>query len=152
MANPVTELPRPVLKNPNLTSFDALMEQMDSELAKITPNVSPAPPSVPPSSTAKPKAKSKPKLNPRAPASKITRDPDSSDSEIDSDTEGMEAELAELFKSVSGEDAMKGENGTMDYNIVKNFLESFQSQGGFGGPAGNMAGRLGFPLPKNVEK
>ena len=46
----------------------------------------------------------------------------------------MDAELAELFKKAGGTE----EGGTMDYNLVKNFLESFQSQGGFGGPAGNM--------------
>lgn len=54
----------------------------------------------------------------------------------------MDEELANLFKSAGGD-----ESGTMDYNLVKNFLTSFQSQGGFGGPAGNLSGRLGFQLP-----
>lgn len=63
----------------------------------------------------------------------------------------MEAELATLFKTISGEDVLRGEGGAMDYGIVKNFLESYQSQAGAGGPAGNLVGRLGFDLPKNVE-
>lgn len=60
----------------------------------------------------------------------------------------MDAELAELFKKAGGTE----EGGTMDYNLVKNFLESFQSQGGFGGPAGNMAGRMGFQLPRDETR
>lgn len=133
------------------------MERMDSELIKSRAPTSSSIPGPPPASSSKPAAtttkSTKSKPNPRAPTSTQTpQDPDSSGDEIDSDDiEGMDEELAELFKTVSGEDARNGE-GTMDYNVVKNFLESFQSQGGFGGPAGNLAGRLGFPLPKNFDQ
>ncbi|GAA5826266.1 hypothetical protein JCM11251_007231 [Rhodosporidiobolus azoricus] len=71
-----------------------------------------------------------------------------SDNDEDEDDDGelsaMDAELANLLQG--GAD---GEGG-MDYNLVKNFLESFQAQGGFGGPAGNMAGRMGFQLPRDA--
>jgi hypothetical protein len=59
----------------------------------------------------------------------------------------MDAELQEMLKEMGGD----GEGGTMDYNLVKNFLDSFQSQGGFAGPAGNLSGRLGFNLPRNTQ-
>lgn len=72
-----------------------------------------------------------------------------SDSEEDDDGEpdlsAMDAELQHLLKDLQGQ----GEGG-MDYNLVKNFLDSFQSQGGFAGPAGNLAGRLGFQLPRDA--
>lgn len=66
----------------------------------------------------------------------------------------MDAELANLLSS-SGAGMMGGERGgdgeqAVDYNVVKNFLESFQAQGGFGGPAGNLAGRMGFNLPRDT--
>jgi len=57
----------------------------------------------------------------------------------------MDAELQQMLKDMGGE----GDGGTMDYNLVKNFLDSFQSQGGFAGPAGNLSGRLGFNLPRD---
>ena len=93
---------------------------MDVELAKTrapkpTPDFKPtfAKPSLKP-------AASSSKPNPRAPADKIVVD---SDSEPDSDDEemgSMDAELAELFKKAGGTE----EGGTMDYNLVKNFLET----------------------------
>lgn len=129
------------------------MEQMDVELAKTrAPGASKPTPDFKPT-FAKPSAKptpssSKSKPNPRAPADKIIVDSDSEPDSEDEDMGSMDAELAELFKNAGGAE----EGGTMDYNLVKNFLESFQSQGGFGGPAGNMAGRMGFQLPRDETR
>ncbi|KAI2634514.1 SGT1-domain-containing protein [Xylaria nigripes] len=37
----------------------------------------------------------------------------------------------------------------IDYNLAKNLLESFKSQGGLAGPAGNMIGMMGMKLPRD---
>lgn len=57
----------------------------------------------------------------------------------------MEAELRE-----SMEDGSDAEN-PVDYNMIKNFLESYKSQAGLSGPVSNLAGRLqpDFNLPRD---
>ncbi|KAI5479487.1 SGT1 family protein [Pseudohyphozyma bogoriensis] len=158
--------PKPVphpLRNPNLTDFDALMEQMDVELAKSKATAATKKdegfkptfkkPSTP--ASAKPKfntsSSSKPASSRQSANAfqgpKITTDSDSDDEDDDGDMSAMDAELASMLAGAAGGDG----EGTMDYNLVKNFLESFQSQGGFGGPAGNLAGRLGFEMPKGMD-
>ncbi|BGP37130.1 hypothetical protein JCM10449v2_001034 [Rhodotorula kratochvilovae] len=143
--------PRERLRNPNLTDFDTLMEQMESELARAKGGRAPAA-----AAAAEEEEDDGPAPTGKYP-SRQTRDPhrvvvDSlSDSDDDGDGEGddlaaMDAELAGLLQGVTG----GAGDGPMDLNLVKNFLESFQSQGGFAGPAGNLAGRLGFPLPRDA--
>ncbi|KAH6606267.1 sgt1 [Trichoderma cornu-damae] len=39
----------------------------------------------------------------------------------------------------------------VDYNLAKNLLESFKSQGGLAGPAGNLMGLMGFRLPRDED-
>lgn len=39
----------------------------------------------------------------------------------------------------------------IDYNLAKNLLESFKSQGGMAGPAGNLMGLMGFQLPRDED-
>jgi hypothetical protein len=39
----------------------------------------------------------------------------------------------------------------IDYNLAKNLLESFKSQGGMAGPAGNLLGLMGMTLPRDEE-
>ncbi len=39
----------------------------------------------------------------------------------------------------------------IDYNLAKNLLESFKSQGGMAGPTGNLLGLMGFQLPRDEE-
>lgn len=76
------------------------------------------------------------------------------DEDEDEDTDAaMSAELhASLARGSDseGEDDEAGEP-SMDYNLIKNFLESFKSQGGLSGPVGNLAGRLegGWGLPRD---
>lgn len=51
------------------------------------------------------------------------------------------------------EDDEDGEDGELniDYNLAKNLLESFKSQGGMAGPAGNMLGMMGMGLPRDED-
>lgn len=39
----------------------------------------------------------------------------------------------------------------VDYNLAKNILESFKSQGGMSGPTGNLLGMLGLNLPRDED-
>ncbi|KAH6844876.1 SGT1 protein-domain-containing protein [Chaetomium sp. MPI-CAGE-AT-0009] len=39
----------------------------------------------------------------------------------------------------------------IDYNLAKNLLESFKSQAGMAGPAGNILGMMGMALPRDEE-
>lgn len=39
----------------------------------------------------------------------------------------------------------------VDMNLVRSLLESYSSQQGGAGPASNLAGMLGVPLPKNAK-
>ena len=69
------------------------------------------------------------------------------------DIEGaMDAELREALEAESdcGDDD-GADQGQLDYKLIKNFLESFKSQGGLPGPVGNLAGRLqpGWTLPRD---
>ncbi|KAK4051282.1 hypothetical protein OIO90_004763 [Microbotryomycetes sp. JL221] len=149
-------------RNPNLSSFDTLMEQMDQELAKVR---------MARSKTNTSSSKS-PMTKPSLSTSGVTiEDDDNSDIEDAGDQETlaaleeMDQELASLLKSArragmdvdnqddddeDDDDNMDTEDlSSTDLNLVKNFLSSFQSQGGFAGPAGNLVGRMGFQLPKD---
>ena len=145
------------LRNPNLTDFDALMEQMETELARskgarpAAAAAAAAPAEVSdddgPAPTGKYASRQSGRREPHRVVVDSLSDSDEGDEDGD-DLSAMDAELASLLQGVSGDAA--GTDAPMDYNLVKNFLESFQSQGGFAGPAGTLAGRLGFPLPRDA--
>lgn len=40
----------------------------------------------------------------------------------------------------------------VDFNLVKNFLDSYSSQEGLSGPASNLLGLMGLRLPDDVGK
>lgn len=40
----------------------------------------------------------------------------------------------------------------IDYNLAKNLLESFKSQGGMAGPTGNLLGLMGIQLPRDEDE
>lgn len=128
--------PRPNA-NPELDSFEAVMQALDQELAKLRPGQMNEDA---PERSAKSKGKEKEKM--------------SVDGEEGLDIDAaMEEELKTMLeKSGEGEDEdMEGMEAGMDYNLIKNFLESFKSQGGLSGPVGNLAGRLdpGWKLPRD---
>jgi len=133
-------------RNPNLADFDSLMEQMENEL-NAKKRSKPTPPTKKSTSTPRPvSSKPTPKPSKTASSERVTIETlaDSEREEDDQDVEKMDAELQQMLKDMGGE----GDGGAMDYNLVKNFLYSFQSHGGFAGPAGNVSGRLGFNLPR----
>ncbi|GAA5959919.1 hypothetical protein JCM8115_004905 [Rhodotorula mucilaginosa] len=149
--------PRERLRNPNLTDFDSLMEQMEKELAQARKagsggdaSKSTSSSSAPTDSSAGPAGSSRQGRDPnRIVVDSLSDSEDDDDAGPDpngDDLSAMDAELSQLLKGLTG----GGDEGPMDYNLVKNFLDSFQSQGGFAGPAGNLAGRLGFPLPRDA--
>ncbi|KAJ6519496.1 SGT1 protein-domain-containing protein [Mycena sanguinolenta] len=122
--------PRPNV-NPNLDSFEAVMLAMDEELAR-----SRSAKSKPASKASKPQKQDKGKGK----AAPIPEE------DIDA---AMDSELrAALEREDDDED--EGEE-PMDYNLIKNFLESFKSQGGLSGPVSTLAGRLqpGWQLPRD---
>ncbi|KAI6045073.1 SGT1 protein-domain-containing protein [Pisolithus marmoratus] len=119
--------------NPNLDSFEAVMEAMDSELKHLRqPEVVLTRVSPPISAADKGKGKS--------PAS-----PPSASLDIEA---AMEAELQAALEQGDSEDE---DETSLDYNLIENFLESFKSQAGLSGPVSNLAGRLmsGWKMPRD---
>lgn len=122
--------PRPKV-NPNLDTFEAVMEAMEAELGRSKPS------KVPAAQTTKDKGKAK-----------------ATEPELDAEGDieaAMDAELQGLMNGDDGDDDDIGSAGHMDYNLIKNFLESFKSQNGLAGPVGNLVGRLqpGWTLPRD---
>lgn len=54
-------------------------------------------------------------------------------------------------EEVDDEEEAEGEDIDLDYNLAKNLLESFKSQAGMAGPAGNLLGLMGMTLPRDEE-
>lgn len=118
--------PRPGV-NPNLDSFEAVMQAMDTELARNRQSQ--------PSTLPKKQSPGKGKGKGKGRAMEV----DEVDDDID--IEGaMEDELKAALDY--GEDEEDGTDEPMDYNLIKNFLESFKSQAGLSGPVSNLVGRL----------
>lgn len=119
---------------PNLDSFEELMRAMDAELARSRSGQTQP-------STRIDKGKD------RAAPESINQDDEDDDIEA-----AMEAELNGLLEQ-HGDDDDDLEGGDTDYNLIKNFLESFKSQAGLSGPVGNLAGRLqpGWSLPRDTS-
>ncbi|KAF8263515.1 SGT1 protein-domain-containing protein [Lactarius quietus] len=126
---------RPGEKNPNLDSFEAVMRAMDEELARSrSKNASAGPPDVP---------QEKGKGKEKAPAGVTEED-------MDIET-AMDAELKAALEHDEDAEMDVGAEGGLDYNLIKNFLESFKSQAGLSGPVSNLVGRLqpGWGLPRD---
>ncbi|KAF8559346.1 SGT1-domain-containing protein [Imleria badia] len=140
-----SEQPRPSVPdtrpntNPNLDSFEAVMQAMDAELSRVR------------SSTTGSEAPSQPSLPTKKDKGKARAVPADVDVDMDIET-AMQVELEGLLEQEEGGDSdEEGKKPSMDYNLVKNFLESFKSQAGLPGPVGNLAGRLqpGWTLPRD---
>lgn len=63
----------------------------------------------------------------------------------------MDAELKAALEGGGIEDEDEDGEAPADYNLIRNFLESFKGQAGLSGPVGNLAGRLqpGWTLPRD---
>ncbi|OBS19220.1 hypothetical protein FPOA_10944 [Fusarium poae] len=67
------------------------------------------------------------------------------------DTNQKERETSLSNIEEEGEDGSE-EEVDIDYNLAKNLLESFKSQGGMAGPTGNLLGMMGFQLPRDEDE
>ena len=129
--------PRPNA-NPNLDSFESVMEAMEAELekARFTRNKGPNTHDVGTKQAISRKGKEKALASHKE----------------GSDEENIEAAMdAELRAALDREEGDSGDEEQMDYGLIKNFLESFKSQAGLSGPVSNLAGRLepGLKLPRD---
>ncbi|KAG2077012.1 SGT1-domain-containing protein [Suillus decipiens] len=139
--------PRPNV-NPNLDSFEAVMQAMDAELNQSRQTAL--------KKKGKGKAPTLPTGDPEI-LGKGNSKPKSTDEEGDEDPDietQMRAELKAMLEYGGGdmEELDSGEEEMpMDYNLIKNFLESFKNQAGLSGPVGNLAGRLqpGWIFPRD---
>ncbi|KAF4121558.1 SGT1 protein [Geosmithia morbida] len=66
-----------------------------------------------------------------------------------SDDDDREGEKEE--DDVDDDDDDSEDEVDVDYNLAKNLLESFKSQGGMSGPTGNMLGMMGLNLPRDED-
>ncbi|KDQ20565.1 hypothetical protein BOTBODRAFT_26568 [Botryobasidium botryosum FD-172 SS1] len=140
--------PRPNV-NPNLDSFEAVMQAMEEELKRAQHKGKSSATNIPSSSRPAP-----PKPSASAGPSRDDDDDDEDVDEDEVDIEGaMAAELREALEHASDEDEEGDGEPSIDYNLIKNFLASFKSQGGLSGPVSNLAGRLegqwGLPRDEN---
>ncbi|KAH9853055.1 SGT1 protein-domain-containing protein [Lenzites betulinus] len=132
--------------DPTLDSFEAVMRAMDQELARARgPHTKADSSAKPPPLSKGTKGKGKGKETAK----------DDSDGEDGPDIEAaMEAELRASLDGGEFEDELdEAGEGTVDYKLIKNFLESFKSQAGTSGPVGNLVGRLqqGWSLPRDDD-
>ncbi|KAF8168261.1 SGT1 protein-domain-containing protein [Crassisporium funariophilum] len=112
--------PRPNV-NPELDSFEAVMKALDEELSRSQ------------KTNKKPSASKNKGKERQAP-------PSAMDVDEDGDLDVEAAMDAEIKEALQGGDSDSEE--PMDYNMIKNFLESYKSQAGLSGPVSNLAGRL----------
>ncbi|KIY51330.1 SGT1-domain-containing protein [Fistulina hepatica ATCC 64428] len=143
--------PRPKV-NPDLDSFESVMEAMEEELERsrtvkmptgmksnvTTSSTEPVVEKITGANETKDKGKAK----------AVDEHREEEDVDIEA---AMDAELRDVLQR--GEDDFDGsdDNATIDYNLIKNFLESFKSQAGLSGPVSSLAGRLqpGWQLPRD---
>jgi hypothetical protein len=149
--------PRPNT-NPELDSFDAVMEAMEKELERLKSGAVEIPPKAPPALSRTEDKSTMPKGKGKAVAPQIIVDDNEGDEDEDMEVEQqMDAELkAALNKDhevvSSEEDDEIDDEAPMDYTMIKNFLESFKSQQGMAGPVSGLAGRLhgaGWVFPRD---
>ncbi|KZT61276.1 SGT1-domain-containing protein [Calocera cornea HHB12733] len=145
--------------NPNLDSFERVMEAMEEELARAKAEKARSGKG---KARADVKGKGKGKGKALAPAEEADDDDDDNEDE-DEMLRAMDAELRSALKRGERADGDAGDDGDgededgdeedapMDYNLIKNFLESFKSQAGLAGPVSGMVGRLdkGWVWPRD---
>lgn len=117
--------------NPDLDSFETVMQALDLELARTR--------------TTKGEKKNEQPAKPNKGKGKAVDPETHDDGDIDA---AMDAEIKAMLDT--GDDEEDPDTG-IDYNLIKNFLESFKSQAGLAGPVGNLAGRLqpDWKLPRD---
>lgn len=123
-------------RNPNLDSFEAVMQAMDEELARSRSKAAPAGPANLPLGEEGKGKETAPALG--------------AEEGMDIET-AMDAELKAALEHDEDAEVDISADGGLDYNLIKNFLESFKSQAGLSGPVSNLAGRLqpGWGMPRD---
>ena len=118
--------------NPNLDSFEAVMRAMDEELVRLRSQET---------STTSQNSSLGDSGKGKARAQGVEEG-------VDIET-AMDAELKAGLEHDQDDELDLDAEGNIDYNLIKNFLESFKNQAGLSGPVSNLAGRLqpgwGFP-------
>ena len=76
---------------------------------------------------------------------------------LDPPTQSKRLQSKGKSRAKSEEDQEEAEEGSdqevdVDYNLAKNLLESFKSQGGMAGPTGNILGMMGINLPRDEDE
>lgn len=64
---------------------------------------------------------------------------------------GLATTSADTHGDEEDDESEDGDEVNIDYNLAKNLLESFKSQGGMSGPAGNLLGSMGIRLPRDAD-
>ncbi|KIM48351.1 hypothetical protein M413DRAFT_440079 [Hebeloma cylindrosporum] len=131
--------PRPNV-NPELDSFETVMKALDEALLQSKKQ---AQKSTPKAKATQPHPKTIP-ANQKGKQKATVEEAEEEEEDFDIEA-AMEAELRESMED--GSDAEE----PVDYNMIKNFLESYKSQAGLSGPVSNLAGRLqpGLNLPRD---
>lgn len=154
--------PRPNA-NPELDSFEAVMEAMEKELGRLKAGPIEIPPKATPVLVQRKGKLTLSRSEGNAVPRQIANGDDEGDDEGDGDLDidgveyQMDAELKAALKMdhevvSSEEDDGIEDEPPMDYTMIKNFLESFKSQQGMAGPVSGLAGRLngaGWVLPRD---
>ncbi|KAI1406342.1 SGT1-domain-containing protein [Hypoxylon fuscum] len=86
-------------------------------------------------------------------ALKLDPEPDKSkaiEAEKEADPKGKGKDI--LGDKANNEEESSDEEVDVDYNLAKNLLESFKSQAGMAGPAGNILGMMGLQLPRDEDE
>ena len=126
------------------------MQAMDAELARVKAAKSSAKKEQTPAKPGKVRFNDLPAIE--RPSSKDKgKGKASADDEHEDDDVEMDDELRTMLEREDGDSG--DEDEPMDYNLIKNFLESFKSQAGLSGPVGALAGRLepGWALPRDAS-
>jgi uncharacterized membrane protein YdfJ with MMPL/SSD domain len=141
--------PRPNV-NPELDSFEAVMEAMEKELERLKSGSVEIPPKAP-------REDESTMLKAKRKARMTVDDGGDEDEDMEDVEQQMDAELKATLKKdhevvSSEEDDEVDDEPPMDYAMIKNFLESFKSQQGMAGPVSGLAGRLngaGWVFPRD---
>jgi hypothetical protein len=123
------------MANPKLDSFEAVMRAMDEELVQLRSQKT--------TSTSSQNSSLGDNGKGKARAQGV---------EEGADVEtAMDAELKATLEHDEDDEVDLDAEGNIDYNLIKNFLESFKSQAGLSGPVSNLAGRLepSWGLPRD---
>lgn len=118
----------------------AMDEALRSQKATLGKPPAPSPPV-----TRDAKGKGKAKAAPATMMNDITEE----DADIE---EAMAAELKAALASTGSDEEGDDEEVDIDYNLIKNFLQSFKAQDGLAGPVSSLAGRLeggAWSLPRD---